>query len=77
MPLCLINAEIDAQFWRSKKSRHFIVYHQEIPYGYVDKFISKAENYYTCILDNLDFRGVDFWNWDNRAKKWRIYYGRD
>jgi hypothetical protein len=73
--LCLhisVNSHLQAKpaNWNRRKSQHFIVYYQEVPYGYIDKVISKAERYYSSILEGLGFRRLEFWTWDKRA---RIY----
>jgi hypothetical protein len=60
--------EVDTSFWQTKKSQHFIVYFQEAPAGFVDELIAKSENYYNSIVEELGYRRMDFWSWDNRAK---------
>jgi len=64
----LAQAEVTASYWQTSKSQHFIIYYQEAPAGFVDELINKAENYYNGIVDELGYRRMDFWSWDNRAK---------
>jgi hypothetical protein len=61
-------AEVSSSLWQAKKSQHFIIYYQEAPEDFVDELITRAEDYYNGIVDNLGFRRMDFWSWDNRAK---------
>ena len=61
-------AEVTTSFWQTKKSQHFIVYHQDAPYDYIDDLIYKAESYYNDIVEGLGYRRFDFWTWENRAK---------
>lgn len=61
-------AEVIASYWQTSKSQHFIIYYQEAPVGFVDELINKAENYYNGIVDEIGYRRLDFWSWDNRAK---------
>lgn len=61
-------AEVDSSFWQAKKSQHFVIYYQEAPEDFVDELITRAEDYYNGIVDDLGFRRMDFWSWDNRAK---------
>ncbi|MCG2713790.1 MAG: hypothetical protein L6308_02955 [Candidatus Omnitrophica bacterium] len=60
--------EVDSSLWQTKKSQHFIIYYQEAPVAFVDELIYKSENYYNSIVDELGYRRLDFWSWDNRAK---------
>lgn len=60
--------EVSSSLWQAKKSQHFIIYYQEAPEDFVDELITRAEDYYNGIVDNLGFRRMDFWSWDNRAK---------
>lgn len=55
-------------FWQTKKSQHFIIYYQDAPNDYVDNLISKAEDYYNDIVEELGYRRFDFWTWENRVK---------
>lgn len=68
------SAEVTSALWQTEKSQHFVIYYQESPAGFVDEVITKAEDYYNSIVDELGFRRFDFWNWDNRAK---IYLYKD
>jgi len=61
-------AEVTSSFWQTSKSQHFIIYYQEAPSSFVDELMSRAENYYNGIMDNIGFRRFDFWSWENRAK---------
>lgn len=61
-------AEVNSSFWQAKKSQHFVIYYQEAPEDFVDELITRAEDYYNGIVDDLGFRRMDFWSWDNRAK---------
>jgi len=63
-----VSAEVITSLWRTEKSQHFIIYYQEVPADFVNELISKAEEYYNGILEELGFRRFDFWSWDNRAK---------
>ena len=63
-------AEVNSSLWQDQKSQHFIIYYQDAPAGVVDELVERAEDYYNGIVDNLGFRRMDFWSWDNRA---RIY----
>jgi hypothetical protein len=61
-------AEVIASYWQTSKSQHFIIYYQEAPAGFVDELINRAEDYYNGIVDEIGYRRMDFWSWDNRAK---------
>ncbi|MFH1678114.1 MAG: peptidase MA family metallohydrolase [Candidatus Omnitrophota bacterium] len=63
-----LSADVVTSFWQTEKSQHFVVYYQEAPVGFIDNLISKAENYYNSIMEELGFRRFDFWSWENRAK---------
>lgn len=54
--------------WRTAKSTHFIVYYQKAPEDFVNRLISRSEEYYNQIADSLGFRRYDFWLWDKRAR---------
>jgi hypothetical protein len=60
--------QVDSSFWQTEKSQHFVIYYQEDTTGFVKELINQAENYYNSIVDELGFRRLDFWSWDNRAK---------
>jgi hypothetical protein len=60
--------EVVASYWQTSKSQHFIIYYQETPVGFIEELINKSENYYNSIVDELGYRRMDFWSWDNRAK---------
>lgn len=64
----LAQAQVNASFWQTKKSQHFIVYYQDAGEDFVNQLVDYAENYYNSIVDELGFRRMDFWSWDNRAK---------
>jgi hypothetical protein len=74
--LCVSSyGQITTTLWQTKKSDHFIIYYQEAPADYIDEVISKAENYYRQITEELGFtRYEGFWTWDKRAK---IYLYKD
>ncbi len=61
-------AEVVSSLWQTQKSQHFIVYYQGASSSFVDELISKAEDYYNGIVEELGFRRFDFWSWENRAK---------
>jgi len=54
--------------WHTAKSAHFIVYYKNAPAKFIDTLISKAEDYYSDIADNLGFKRYQYWLWENRAK---------
>lgn len=60
--------EVTSSLWQTKKSQHFIIYYQETTDDFAGKLADSAENYYNSIVDDLGFRRMDFWSWDNRAK---------
>lgn len=67
--LCLLNLTFAANDnWIITKSTHFIVYYKSTSADFIDVCITKAENYYSQIAENLGFNRYDFWLWDNRAK---------
>lgn len=61
-------AEVNTSLWQTKKSQHFIIYYQETTDDFVNELSASAENYYNGIVDELGFRRMDFWSWDDRAK---------
>jgi len=61
-------AEVSTSLWQTKKSQHFIIYYQDTADDFVNELISTAEKYYNSIVDNLGFRRMNFWSWDDRAK---------
>jgi len=61
-------AEVSTSLWQTKKSQHFIIYYQEATDDFVNELSASAENYYNGIVDELGFRRMDFWIWDDRAK---------
>lgn len=63
-----IGGEVFSSFWKVRKSPHFIIYYQEVPYGYISQLINSAEGYYHSIIERLGFVRFDFWTWENRAK---------
>ncbi|MDD5464727.1 MAG: hypothetical protein PHP73_00015 [Candidatus Omnitrophica bacterium] len=73
----LARAEVNASFWQTKKSPHFIVYYQEASGDFVGQLAASAENYYNSIVDELGFRRMDFWSWDDRAKVYLFNNGAD
>ncbi|MDP8297959.1 MAG: peptidase MA family metallohydrolase [Candidatus Orphnella occulta] len=62
--------------WDIKKSKHFIVYHREVPTEYVSEVIREAEKYYKSIIDYLGFGRSIFWTWENRCKIY-LYSSRE
>jgi len=63
-----VAAQVTSSLWQTEKSQHFIIYYQEAPTGFISELVSKAEDYYNDIVEELGFRRFDFWSWDNRAK---------
>lgn len=61
--------------WNQKKSKHFIIYYQNVPDYYIYDLAEKAEDDYSKITDYLGYKGFDFWTWDNRCKIY-IYKNR-
>lgn len=61
-------AEVTSSFWQTEKSQHFIINYQQAPASFVSDLVSTAESYYNSIVDELGYRRMDFWSWDNRAK---------
>ncbi|MDD5477351.1 MAG: hypothetical protein PHG87_04005 [Candidatus Omnitrophica bacterium] len=61
-------AEVSTSLWQTKKSQHFIIYYQESADDFVNELDVSAENYYNSIVEELGFRRMDFWSWDDRAK---------
>jgi hypothetical protein len=61
-------ARASSQDWQVRNSRHFIIYHRDVPVDYLNQLITKAENYYKSITNNLGFKRFDFWSWDNRCR---------
>lgn len=61
-------AEVSTSLWQTKKSQHFIIYYQEAADDFVNEVAASAEKYYNSIVDELGFRRMDFWSWDDRAK---------
>ena len=57
-----------ADEWDVKKSKHFIIYHQEVPQKYLSKVASKAEHYYKSITNYLGLMRFEFWTWEERCK---------
>lgn len=54
--------------WNTSKSTHFIVYYKNAPSDFIDDLISKSEELYDRIAENLGFTRFNFWLWDKRAK---------
>lgn len=63
---CWLSAQ--GETWQIEKGRHFIIYYQQAPSGYISKVKSRAEQYYQKITDYLGFRRFNFWTWGNRCK---------
>ncbi len=61
-------SEKQAEKWQTAKSTHFIVYYDKAPQDFLNRLISRAEDYYDKIANDLGFRRYDFWLWDDRAK---------
>lgn len=68
------NAYAAEEEWHSAKSSHFILYYKNVPVGFMNNVLDKAEEYYNRIADDLGFTRYNFWLWDNRAK---IYIYKD
>jgi len=66
----LLSASQNPIEWKQKKGAHFIVkYASGIPYGWVARLLSYAENYYSKIAYQIGYtRYTDFWIWDKRAE---------
>jgi len=54
--------------WNTAKGTHFIVYYNQADPTFIEKLITKAEEHYDKIADDLGFRRYNFWLWDKRAK---------
>ena len=67
-------SKIEDKFENIVKKKHFIIYYNEAPDGYMSELIKKAEGYYDSIGEYLGFSRFDFWLWDNRCK---IFLYRD
>ncbi len=53
--------------WRSVKSLHFVVYHQDVP-AVAARVVEQAEQFYARLADGLDMaRHRDFWTWERRV----------
>ncbi len=63
-----VYAQVTSSLWQTDKTQHFIINYQQVPPGYIAEVIEKAEKYYNSIVDDLGYRRLDFWSWDNRAK---------
>ncbi|MDD5504843.1 MAG: hypothetical protein PHV77_06025 [Candidatus Omnitrophica bacterium] len=72
--LCLlslpVSADVSSVLWNTTKTQHFIIYYQEASHDFISNLSAASERYYNSIVDELGFRRMDFWSWDNRA---RIY----
>ena len=72
--LCFLFIFIGSSFaleekdWKIEKSEHFMVYYRQASEDFVKKTISKAEEYYHSITEDLGFTRYNFWLWENRAK---------
>lgn len=53
--------------WNVEKSTHFLVYYKKAPVDFIAKVVSRSEEYYDRIAEDLGFRRMNFWLWDNRA----------
>jgi len=71
------SAEVNTSLWQTKKSQHFIIYYQEAAEDFVNELAASAENYYNSIVEELGFRRMDFWSWDDRAKIYLFNSGAD
>jgi len=61
-------ADVSAEdTWNIEKSTHFLVHYKKAPVEFIAKVIMRAEAYYDKIADDLGFRRMNFWLWDNRA----------
>lgn len=54
--------------WKVKKSKHFLVYYKQAPYGYINNAAREAERYYKDITEYLGLKRITFWTFDNRCK---------
>lgn len=65
----IISTEVySAEEWSIVKSRHFIVYHQNVNERFLRKVVDTAERYYYQITESFAFRREKFWLWEERAK---------
>ncbi|HNX81649.1 MAG TPA: peptidase MA family metallohydrolase [Candidatus Omnitrophota bacterium] len=53
--------------WNVEKSTHFLIYYKNAPADFIAKVVTRAEDYYDRIADDLGFRRMNFWLWENRA----------
>lgn len=67
-------AQVSEALWNTEKTQHFIIYYQSADIGFIRSLAHTAEKNYNSIVDELGFRRMDFWSWDNRAKIY-IYDG--
>ncbi|MFA5369726.1 MAG: hypothetical protein WC300_03300 [Candidatus Omnitrophota bacterium] len=78
MTLCLLPvsapAAVSSTLWNTVKTQHFIIYYQDASRDFISNLSDMSERYYNSIVDELGFRRMDFWSWDNRA---RIYMYSD
>jgi len=61
-------AEVSSTFWNTEKTQNFIIYYQAGDMTFIRGLADAAERNYNSIVDELGFRRMDFWVWDNRAK---------
>ena len=62
------NCWADAGNWREMKGDHFIVRYRKTDESLADKVLSKAEEYYKRIADQLGYpRYSNFWTWNDRV----------
>jgi hypothetical protein len=69
-----LGAQASEGLWNTEKTQHFIIYYQSAQASFIRDLAYAAERYYNSIIDELGFRRMDFWSWDNRAKIY-IYNG--
>ena len=63
-----LNANAFAKEQKELRSQHFIIYHKNVAQSFLNKLQSRAEDYYSDIIQELGFRRSKFWTWGNRAK---------
>ena len=64
----ILGAQVSEGLWNTEKTQHFIIYYRSARMSFIRDLAHAAEKYYNSIVDELGFRRMDFWSWDNRAK---------
>lgn len=63
-----LSAAKDNAGWNEYKTKHFLIYYQNVSQDFVTTVEEQAEEYFTEITDNLGFRRMGTWSFDDRAK---------